>query len=85
MRKNGLLDRLSKKWSDQDNSCDSLTKSGSSLSVEKSITIFLTLAFGAVLALVILIIEKLWISGEVKIPHKTDEVEHIWFKRPISF
>ena len=77
MRKNGLLDRLSKKWSDQDNSCDSLTKSGSSLSVEKSITIFLILAFGAVLALVILIIEKLWISGEVEIPHKTDEVEVI--------
>ena len=48
MRKNGLLDRLSKKWSEQDNSCDSLTKSGRSLSVEKSITIFLILAFGAV-------------------------------------
>ena len=77
MRKNGLLDRLSKKWSDQDNSCDSLTKSGRSLSVEKSITIFLILAFGAVLSLVILIIEKLWIRGESETHNKTDEIEEV--------
>ena len=77
MRKNGLLDRLSKKWSDQDNSCDSSNKSGRSLSVEKSISIFLILALGAFIALAILIIEKLWLSSKVDTPNKKDEIEEV--------
>ena len=58
MMRNGQIHKLKQKWlSKTARLCDSAPRNGRSLSIEKIITIFLLLAFGAISALAIMMVE----------------------------
>lgn len=60
MMRNGQIHKLKQKWlSKTARLCDSAPRNGRSLSIEKIITIFLLLAFGAISALVIMMVQIL--------------------------
>ena len=73
---NGQLNKLLKKWTMPKPNCKPIHKEGKPLSLEKMISLFIISMIGIFIALIILIIEKIFHSCNPKRPASIEEEEN---------
>ena len=74
----GQLDRLKEKWKFRKPDCKAMIKTGNSLSLEKSATLFLIILSGSFLALLLSILEKLF---QLKTRSKVKRIDPLPIRR----
>ena len=77
MKQNGQLNRLIKKWTVPKPDCRPLHKEGKPLSLEKMISLFIISMIGIFIAIIILIIEKIFHAYKSRIHVSIKETDNM--------